>query len=225
MNHSGSQISRVTRPKEDARASYDRMSRWYDLVAGSSEWKFVKVGLDLLAANLGETVLDIGYGTGKSVLALARAVGPNGRVYGIDISEGMTAVAQGRVVEAGLGDRVSLTCGDAAVLPFEESMFDAIFTSFTLELFDTPEIATVLGECWTVLRDGGRIVVVSLAKKEGLAVQLYEWGHEKMPTLLDCRPIYVPKAVGEAGFEVIEKIEMSMWGLPVDAVLAKKALS
>lgn len=225
MNRSGGQISRVTRPKEAARASYDKMSRWYDLVAGSSEWKFVKVGLDLLAADLSETVLDIGYGTGKSVLALARAVGPNGRVCGIDISEGMTAVAQERVVEAGLGDRVSFTCGDAAALPFEESMFDAIFTSFTLELFDTPEIPTVLGECRRVLRDGGRLVVVSLAKKEGLAVRLYEWGHEKMPSLLDCRPIYVPEAVAEAGFGVIEKIEMSMWGLPVDAVLAKKALS
>lgn len=224
MNRSGSQISRVTRPKEAARTSYDRMSRWYDLVAGSSEWKFVKVGLDLLAADLGEVVLDIGYGTGKSVVALARAVGPNGRVYGLDISEGMTAVAQERIVEAGLGDRVSLTCGDAAVLPFEQSMFDAIFTSFTLELFDTPEIPAVLGEIRRVLRDGGRIVVVSLARKEGLAVRLYEWGHEKMPALLDCRPIYVPEAVAEAGFEVIEKSEMSMWGLPVDAVLAKKTL-
>ena len=91
------QISRVTRSKEIAKASYDRMSKWYDLMAGSSEWKFVKIGLDLLKASKGETVLDIGYGTGKSVLAIAQSVGQTGHVYGLDLSEGMHRIASNRV--------------------------------------------------------------------------------------------------------------------------------
>lgn len=217
-------ISRVTRSKAAAKASYDRMSKWYDLIAGTSEWKYVKVGLDLLKATEGEVVLDIGYGTGKSVRELARSVGETGHVYGLDLSEGMHRVASDRIDKARLSERVDLRCGDAVKLPFEDEIFDAIFTSFTLELFDIPEIPIVLKECNRVLRSGERIVVVSMSKKseEGIAVGLYEWAHEKLPNYVDCRPIYVTESLSEAGFKVSEQKEMKMWGLPVDAVLAKK---
>ena len=224
MSQGREQISRVTRSKDAAKTSYDRMSKWYDLIAGPSEWKFVKIGLDLLKATEGEVVLDIGYGTGKSVLDLARSVGETGRVYGLDLSEGMHRIASDRVDKAELSERVDLRCGDAVKLPFEDEIFDAVFMSFTLELFDIPEIPRVLQECNRVLRSGARIVVVSMSKKskEGIAVRLYEWSHEKLPNYVDCRPIYVTESLSDAGFRVSEKKEMKMWGLPVDAVLAKK---
>ena len=225
MSEHRSQISRVTRSKEIARISYDRMSRWYDIIAGTSEWKYVKIGLDLLKVAEGEMVLDIGFGTGKSVLAIARSVGEKGRVYGIDLSEGMHRIANNRIENAGLSERVDLRRGDAVKLPFEDNAFDAVFTSFTLELFDIPEIPIVLQECKRVLQSSGRIVVVSMSKKrdEGLAVKLYEWAHAKLPNYVDCRPIYVAESMSEAGFQVQESKEMRMWGLPVDAVLGKIA--
>ena len=220
------QISRVTRSKDSAKTSYDRMSKWYDLIAGSSEWKFVQIGLDLLKAAEGEGILDIGHGTGKSVLAIAGSVGASGHVYGIDLSEGMHRIASDRVEKAGISGSVDLRIGDAAKLPFEDQFFDAVFSSFTLELFDTPEIPIVLGECRRVLRSDGRLVIVSMAKKshESLAVKMYEWAHEKFENYADCRPIYVTESLNEAGFQVAEKKEMKMWGLPVDAVVAKKAI-
>jgi demethylmenaquinone methyltransferase/2-methoxy-6-polyprenyl-1,4-benzoquinol methylase len=64
---------------------------------------------------------------------------------------------------------------------------------------------------------------MSKKRDEGIAVRLYEWAHEKLPNYVDCRPIYVTESLSDAGFQVSEKIEMEMWGLPVDAVLAKKA--
>jgi ubiquinone/menaquinone biosynthesis C-methylase UbiE len=218
----GAQMSRVTRSKDEARAAYDKMSRWYDTLAGGAGIRLVDIGLQKLQLRTGERVLEIGFGTGRTILALARLVGESGKVYGIDLSEGMLQVAQRKVTGAGLSERVELRQGDATRLPFEAGSVNAIFTSFTLELFDTPDIPVVLSECRRVLCDGGRLGVVAMSRKgnTGLMLRLYEWAHEKFPRYVDCRPIYVTEAIQNAGFHVIESVETSMWGLSVTIATA-----
>jgi demethylmenaquinone methyltransferase/2-methoxy-6-polyprenyl-1,4-benzoquinol methylase len=172
----------------------------------------------------GDRILEIGCGTGSSLAVLAEASGVTGKVIGLDLSAGMLTVCRGKQAEAGGTGSISLVEGDGASLPFAGRQFDAIFMSFTLELFDTPEIPIVLRECRRVLQDGGRLGVVSLSKQAGVQwpIQLYEWAHRRFPKLVDCRPIYVKQVVGRSGFRIRRSIRKSMWGLPVEVVLAHK---
>jgi demethylmenaquinone methyltransferase/2-methoxy-6-polyprenyl-1,4-benzoquinol methylase len=222
MPHKESEITRVARSKDSARVSYDRLSKWYDLLAGSSERKFTQVGLQKLDVKAGEKVLEIGFGTGHSLLDLARRVGTTGKVYGIDLSEGMFQMASKRLSKNGMSDRAELRCGDATHLSFSDNFFDAVFMSFVLELFDTPELPLVMRECQRVLDGAGRIGIVALSKKELTAVRLYEWFHMRFPTYVDCRPIFARQTVEAAGFQVTDVIERVMWGLPVDIIIANK---
>jgi ubiquinone/menaquinone biosynthesis C-methylase UbiE len=219
-----SPISRVMRSKDQAKTNYDRLSKIYDLLAGSSERQYIDRGLQKLDLKSGEIVLDIGFGTGYAIGVLARAVSDSGKVYGIDISEGMLSIAQRNIENSGLSERVELKCEDATKLPYETDYFDAVFVSFTLELFDTPEIPILLEECHRVLKSGARICVIAMSKEDepGIAVRLYEWMHKKFPVTVDCRPIYVQDVLREAGFRVEEVEKQSMWGLPIEIVMAKE---
>jgi demethylmenaquinone methyltransferase/2-methoxy-6-polyprenyl-1,4-benzoquinol methylase len=216
-------ISPVTRSKEQARANYNRMSRWYDWIAGSED-PYRQKGVQALDLQPAERLLEIGFGTGSCLLDFARLVGPEGWVCGIDLSDGMAAVAGERISTAGLEGRVSLLLGDAVELPFRDHSFDAIFTSFTLELFDTPDIPRVLQQCARILRPGGRLAVVTLIKSEkpGFAERLYEWFHARMPVAVDCRPIWAQPAIRDAGFEIMDVISENMWGLPLEIIMGKK---
>jgi ubiquinone/menaquinone biosynthesis C-methylase UbiE len=222
MLNNGFDITRVERSKESARAAYDRLSKWYDLLAGSSEKKFADIGLQKLDVKAGGKILEIGFGTGSSLVSLVQRAGTTGKVYGVDLSTGMFRVAQSKLKKNGVLSRVELQCADAAHLPYPDNFFDAVFMSFVLELFDTPELPLVLHECKRTLQNNGRIGVVALSKEKKLSVRLYEWFHMRFPAYVDCRPIFVRETIEQTGFQITDAKEMSMWGLPVEIVVAQK---
>lgn len=213
----------VSRSKQDAKLFYNRISRFYDYFIGIFERKHTMNAVRGLRVTEGEIVLEIGCGSGYCLSQLANSVGETGMVYGVDISPCMLEIAKQRLDKAGLKDKVALYCEDAINLPFDSNIFDAVFMSFTLELFDTPEIPVLLNEIKRVLRSGGRISIVSMSRANGqsLLLNLYEWAHRTWPKYIDCRPVYLEQSLNEVGFKIWEKEKVRLFSLPCEIVIAE----
>jgi len=96
--------------------------------------------LDRAGLLLGMRVLDIGCGTGASVMAAARQVGPGGHVLGVDISSPFLDRAQARVTDAGL-THVAFRHADAQIAAFEPRDRDALISRFGMMFFEDPTAA------------------------------------------------------------------------------------
>jgi ubiquinone/menaquinone biosynthesis C-methylase UbiE len=206
---------------------YDRISKAYDMLSDSSEHAFRERGLAMLNVRPGERVVEIGYGTGHSLVALANAAGQTGQVAGVDISDGMREVAARRVAEAGLSERVDLRVAAVPPMDWPDARFDAASMSFTLELFPLDQIPVVLAEIRRVLRPGGRIATVSMAKVQGaeqasVLEKTYQWMHLHFPHIVDCQPIAAEDLIRGAGFQIEQSLRLMMWTMPVAIVVGKK---
>jgi ubiquinone/menaquinone biosynthesis C-methylase UbiE len=112
--------------------------------------------VDLLGLTAGHRVLDIGCGTGRSLGYLHQAVGPTGRVYGIDISPGMLHKAQ-RSCDANGWDNVELMQYDAAAFKAPTALDGVLFS---LSYNTMPDHRAVLRHAWDQLVPGGRLVIM-----------------------------------------------------------------
>ena len=111
--------------------------------------------LDCLRLTGGESVLEIGCGTGAVTLPLAEAVGEHGRVVAVDISEPMLGVARQRVDESGMHN-VTLLLGDAQVMALEPAAFDVATSRMGVMFFADPVAA--FRNIGGALKPGGRLV-------------------------------------------------------------------
>jgi demethylmenaquinone methyltransferase/2-methoxy-6-polyprenyl-1,4-benzoquinol methylase len=197
------------------RAAYDRLSTIYDWLA-ASEKPFRRRAVELLSAQPGERVLEIGCGTGESLATMLRAgIQP----VGIDLSPGMLGQARKKMFHS---QRAYLSTADALHLPFSENSFDAILMIFTLELFTDPEIPQALGEIQRLLKPSGRLCAAALAQvaHPGWMARAYTWFHQRYPQWVDCRPIPAQALITQSGLAVQEQWRGLLWGLPVEIVVA-----
>jgi ubiquinone/menaquinone biosynthesis C-methylase UbiE len=137
---------------------YDRMAGLIGLI----DWllfvppHFRRRAAERLELEPGGRVLEIGCGTGLNFPFLRDAVGPDGRVYGIDLSAGMLAKAQAQCERQGWSN-VEITQGDAAEYTAPEPLDGVIFG---LSYNTIPHHLTVLRHALKQLRPGGRIVIM-----------------------------------------------------------------
>ncbi|HEY8447504.1 MAG TPA: methyltransferase domain-containing protein [Thermomicrobiales bacterium] len=129
-----------------------------DAAATPGVQQAARIAMERLQLAPGLRVLDVGCGTGIFLPALARSVGPEGFVAGLDHAPALLREARERLVRLGLSDRVSLQVGDAAQMPFPDATFDRVHISRVLIHVEDP--SAVVREMRRVTKAGGWIVAV-----------------------------------------------------------------
>jgi len=214
-------ISPVDRTKQEARKYYNSISGVYDWITTSEE-KFIRQGVDLLAVSPGENILEIGCGTGRALSMIGKKRSGSGSLMGLDLSRQM--LIQSLQKTKSQTPAPYFVQGDGTNLPIKNDQFDGVFLSFTLELFPVEEMQVVLKQIGRVLKPDGRLLVIAMAKEPyNLPVRIYELAHQLFPVALDCRPIPLTDLLAENGFLILETKKWMNWGLPIDIALCEPA--
>lgn len=138
------------------------------------------------------TILDVGSGTGRLAVEVARAV-PGAQLVGIDLSEAAIQVGMENAEAGQVGSRVSFERGDAENMPFQDRMFDVVISSNTLHLVKHP--VKMFDEIQRVLSPKGKFLISDF-RRSWLAIFV---GH--------FRASYAPHEVEE----LLRKSELSNW--------------
>ncbi|GAA0327921.1 demethylmenaquinone methyltransferase [Oceanobacillus sp. FSL W7-1293] len=119
----------------------------------------------------GDSALDVCCGTGDWAISLAKAVGADGKVIGLDFSENMLSIAREKGKQEQL-DEIEWMHGNAMELPFDDNQFDYVTIGFGLR--NVPDYMAVLKEMYRVVKPGGMVVCLETSQ----------------PTLIGYRQLY-----------------------------------
>ncbi len=179
--------------REDVINIYRKRAKRYDITAnlyyliGFREGAYRKKAVDALNLQRGDTVVEIGCGTGMNFSLLQQAIGHDGKIIGVDLTDDMLAQARKRVEEKGWAN-VELVVSDAASYKFPECI-DGIISTFALTLVAEYDkvvqngcLALKPGKRWAVLdfkMPSSRVswlapLLVLLTRPFGVTVELAE---------------------------------------------------
>ena len=159
--------------KEQLLQLYRKRAKRYDLTAnlyyliGYREWAYRKKAVAALRLRRGDTVVEIGCGTGLNFPLLQETIGPQGRIIGVDLTDGMLNQARERIEREGWTN-IDLVQADAARYDFPSGV-NGILSTFALTLI--PEFDAIIRRGGEALAPGGRWAVADFKLPEGFAAR------------------------------------------------------
>ena len=158
-------------PYDNNRAKTEQVKEMFDSIAPAYDFmnRAMTFGIDkcwrakavkMIKAYAPKTILDVATGTGDLAIKLARTLHPE-KITGIDLSEGMIAIGEKKVAEAGLDNVINFVAGNCLNLPFNEAQFDCITVAYGVRNFE--HLDQGYREMYRVLRPGGVLCVIELS--------------------------------------------------------------
>jgi ubiquinone/menaquinone biosynthesis C-methylase UbiE len=157
---------------------YRKRARNYDFTAnlyyiiGFREYAYRRMAVEALGLKRGDTVVEIGCGTGLNFGLIEQQIGAEGKLIGVDLTDQMLAQARLRILRHGWSN-VDLVQADAAAYVFPNTV-NAIISSFAITL--VPEYEAVVRNGAAVLASGGRWVILDFKRPERWSVWLVRFG-------------------------------------------------
>lgn len=154
--------------KKSIELLYQKRAKRYDVSAnvyyflGIREFAYRKMAAQALNLKQGDTVVEIGCGTGLNFNFLRQKVGPEGKIIGVDLTPDMLSMADKRIKRKGWSN-ITLVRSDAAAYPFPGRV-NGIISTFALTLI--PEYDKVIQRGAAKLLPGGRFVLVDFKKSD-----------------------------------------------------------
>jgi ubiquinone/menaquinone biosynthesis C-methylase UbiE len=183
----------MTKSNTNSDARLLRKSAPHDLTSslayaiGFRDWSYRRKAVDALQLTKGDRVVEIGCGTGRNFALLERAVGPNGVIFAVDISEAILARARNRAARHGWSN-IEFVQSDAATYQFPAAV-DRVLSSYALVVVAGYD--RVIERACEALKEGKRCVVLDQKLPSGPASRL-------VPLLdLLSRPLEYSRIVGE----------------------------
>jgi len=155
---------------EFLRTRYDRLARWYVLFEWLLwlPWGIRNRAVRLLALQRGQRVLEVGCGTGRNFEFLQAAIGPEGHIYGVDLSAEMLARCRALCIRRGWGN-VTLARADALSYMVPDRPNAVLFS---LSYGTMLHRVRILEHVWSQLAAGGRLVIMEAKLMRGFAGRL-----------------------------------------------------
>ena len=164
----------------------------------------------------GDSILDLGCGAGLDLYFYAKALGENGKVYGLDISEDMVNKAKLNMNSSGIKN-VEVACGQSDKLPFQSNFFDVVASNGIYNL--SPDKEAVMKEVFRVLKPGGRTVFCEVVLKdklpENVRKNIDDWFRCIGGALPEKEFIALMEGVGFRNIQVISEVRNARTGHPL----------
>lgn len=144
--------------KLKAQKTYNLASEYFDARQLEFWARYGRRTVERLALRPGARVLDVASGTGASALPAAEAVGPTGRVTGVDLAERLLARGQEKAKRQSLTN-IEFLQADMTALGYPDAHFDAVICVFGV--FFVPDMEALVAELWRMVRPGGKLALTT----------------------------------------------------------------